>query len=439
MECSKSIKPIILVFGTALLLRTIYLILIGQAHTSDQILLLFPDSEFYVNVAEYLLGWKAVGEEALLFVGPAYGAFLSLWFALFGYSAWPILVFQILLSSLNCVLIFLIAKALLPNRPLVSLLSGMIGAISLTSISLSCSILTETLFFSLQASSLFFLILGIREDRWKWFVASGLLAGTGTLIRSVAQFWPLVMIMIVLLIPKSIDQSRKRLTIKALSAGGIAFIIMFSWAWRNYSLDHVFTLAEVGTRTARDYWASATLTEVEPNLTNRSIQTVRQGLRDKELQQYGQNETFSEKHNEDVRIVMETLQNNPVAMVRIFLSSVVLNVLMESDHLHDYQLPQFGVIWTKLDPFLTGIGPLLFILFCTGLVQLLRSSSSGLAVIVILATYFYFALMSGFTFFQGTRIFFPAQMSWTILVALSLVPIVKAFAPLSRSSISSKK
>ena len=133
-------------------MRVLYLFLISSQFGSDEILGLIPDSRRYIQVAYHILGEDAGVEYSLFLVGPGYGFLVAVFFVLFGVSVWPILILQITLSSLSCCLIYLIAKILLNDRP-VSLVAGLLASISLTSISLSAAILTETLFFFLLVVS----------------------------------------------------------------------------------------------------------------------------------------------------------------------------------------------------------------------------------------------------------------------------------------------
>ncbi|MCH8963787.1 MAG: glycosyltransferase family 39 protein, partial [Planctomycetes bacterium] len=199
---TSSVLAGVLIFFTALLLRGAWLALMCAQHEDTGLLYLAPDCARYVQIGTHLAGmaydgpaldWHsgpiyATPEGSMLWSGPGYGLFLGGYFALFGTQAWPILIAQVLMGSVNCVLVWLLAGRLgLSGR--VAAIAGTIAALSLTSISLSCMLLTETLFFTLQLTGLLCWVLAFRRNHWLWFVAAALLFGAATFVRGVTLFW----------------------------------------------------------------------------------------------------------------------------------------------------------------------------------------------------------------------------------------------------------
>lgn len=401
-------RPTLPIFLVATVLRLGYLGLLATQHTSAEVLTLFPDSARYANSASFILGWNDTGEAGLFFAGPGYDAYLALFFSLFGLSAWPVLISQAILSGLGCTLVVLIAKEAIPGCSYAPLLAGLLAALSLTSISLSSSILSESLFFVLQAASVVCLLRGIALNKWSWFLASGLLAGVAILVKPVAQLWPLAVVLVVLFMRRPVPSvPRRELLSKAVIGMALAVVVTLGWAARNGAVHGHWTVAGTGAGTARDYLAASTLVR----MTGMSLSDTR-----------AQWDALEPADN--LRIVLETARRYPVVFAEQYVLLVTRNVTARSV-LQAQQLPMLGGLWGAEWFILlqTALGFLLPLLALAGLWILPRMSAPA---VTLVAVWVYFALMSGVTFGQGSRIFYPAQMAWAVLVALAIENLAEA-------------
>jgi hypothetical protein len=395
--------PIFAVFIVALVLRLAFVFVMGQQQTSAQVLGLFPDSRRYQEGALYILGQNATGEGALLASGPGYAAFLAALFRIFGDSAWPVLATQVTLSALGCALIYLCARIALPGSQAIPLLAGLIAAFSLTSISLSGSVLTESLFFAVQAGSLCCLLYGLSRNRWPAFLAWGALAGAAVLIRPAALFWALAAFLAVALVLVTRPFRLERCLLTKAAAGlCLALLIVAGWAGRNYAVHDRWTVADVGMTTARYYWVAATLAGVEGS----DVGSVRTRWQAGAGVDNGQ-------------VVLDTLRRYPWPMAKTYLATVAANATATS-FLQENQLPGYRALWDSRWPvrILFRAGLLLLILATVGLLALVWRS---LMALLLGVTYIYFVFISGLTFWQGSRITYPAQMAGAIFAAAGAV------------------
>ncbi|MEA3297421.1 MAG: phospholipid carrier-dependent glycosyltransferase, partial [candidate division Zixibacteria bacterium] len=218
-----------------------------------------PDTDVYRLVAEYFLSGGASGEKMLFQVGPGYGLILASLQLLFGPNSLSALIFNVIVGSLGSVLIYMLAYYLIHSR-VVALVAGIIVALSTTSISLSCIILSDQPFFTIHACALVCFVLGFRTGKMSWFIAAGIAGGLGAMIRGIGQFWWLIFVLIPLLIPVS-DRFSSRLSMvkKAGLTGGIMLLVVLTWSTRNYLTHDVFTFGGNGLAAARSYWAASSV------------------------------------------------------------------------------------------------------------------------------------------------------------------------------------
>ncbi len=420
------------IFFAALLLRGAWLSLICTQHGNAELLYLAPDCARYVQIGTHLAGmaydgpapdWHsgpiyATPEGSMLWSGPGYGLFLGGWFALFGIHAWPVLIAQVLLGSVNCVLVWLLAGRLgLSGR--VALIAGTIAALSLTSISLSCMLLTETLFFTLQLTGLLCWVRAIRGNHWGWFVAAASLFGVATFVRGVTLFWPGVMLLLALLHPKrDFAGTRRALIGKTCVAVALMGAMFVGWSFRNSTRHGVFSFSEGGVLAARYFWTARTLASFDSTRNTRAIQ---EKMEAENRARYGPDgTTFAEHHRDDMAVFTAALHEHPWPMAKRFVKSAVQNATRGSE-LHVFQLPQFARTWDFLRPIIhKRTGAVILMLTFIGAALLILRPDHRAAGLILLLTYGYFCAISGFEFWQGSRICFPAQMAWAILSAVVL-------------------
>ncbi len=418
-ELSTSKRDIIVIFGTALLLRVLYLLFMADQYTSLVILHLLDDSQTYISIAKYILGVNVAGADDLLLAGPGYGYLLAAVFKLFGFTSWPTLILQIFVSSLGCVYIYKIAQILINNR-IVSLIASLLAATSLTSISLSTSILTDSLFFFLLVVAIYYFLLGINRGQWKYFIFCGVLLGISSLVRSVGLFFPAVLIFIAYVFPLSLSVlSRKSALLRSIITSLILIIVALPWAIKNKSEHDIFTVSETGALAARNYLCSKVIYQAE---SRKSLMELRDWMAAPKTVQ-GRPETARERHDHATTVIKEVFSKYPGTFIKVFFENIFENIGALST-IHTLQLPQFRNLFEiyteKL--FTKGNSLLVFFLSLIGFGLLFRDGKKREALILA-SIYCYFAFLSGFTYWQGSRIFYPAQLAWVILVAFTLYQI----------------
>ena len=360
----------------------------------------------------------ATPEGSMLWSGPGYGLFLGGYFALFGTQAWAVLIAQVLMGSVNCVLVWLLAGRLgLSGR--VAAIAGAIAALSLTSISLSCMLLTETLFFTLQLAGLLCWVWALRRNHWGWFVAAALLFGVATFVRGVTLFWPGVMLLLALLHPKrDFAGTRHALIGKTCVAVALMGAMFIGWGLRNYTQHGVFTFSEGGVLAARYFWTARTLASFD---STRNTHAMQKKMETENKTRYGPDgTTFAKHHRDDMAVFTAALREHPWPMAKRFVKSAMQNTTRGSE-LHVFQLPQFARTWDFLRPIIhKKTGAVILVLTLIGAALLIARPDHRAAGLILLMTYGYFCGISGFEFWQGSRICFPAQMAWAILIAVVL-------------------
>ena len=139
-----------------------------------------PDTNLYVNMAKDLLAGTRYFENGFFYFGFGYAVFLAFFFVIFGVKALPVLITQILLSSLACVMLYRLAMSLTKSRA-VGVLTGILAAVSYTSISLACLALSDSIFFFVFLCGLVTYIKGLETGRWRYFIVTGFLVGAAVL------------------------------------------------------------------------------------------------------------------------------------------------------------------------------------------------------------------------------------------------------------------
>ncbi|MCK4607057.1 MAG: glycosyltransferase family 39 protein [candidate division Zixibacteria bacterium] len=401
----------------ALALRVGHLLLSLSQIGLQRLSTLAPDTGAYRLVAEYFLSGGTVGEETIFQVGPGYGLILAALEWLFGPDPLPTLVFSVFMGSLGPVLVYLLAYCLIRSRT-VALITGIFVALSTTSISLSCMVLSDQPFFTIHAAALVCFVLGFRTGKTSWFVAAGIIAGLATLVRGTSQFWWFVFALVGLVVPVP-ERFPSRLAVvrKACLTGGVMLIMVLTWSARNYLEHDIFVFGGNGVSAARAYSAALA---VANHTEDADILDIRERWVQEDREYFGDHEpTMTERYYRARDHLWHTLTSHPDWFLEVFLSSVKGNVLT-GNYMVRSQTPEFLPLWNRLNA-IHGkwFAHLLFYTALLGLVFLV-ADRQHLAWILLGLTYCYFTLITGFSFWQGSRLHYPATMAWAILVSYAL-------------------
>lgn len=421
-------RDMVILFLLAVGLRLLLLIVSVDQIGTEKFLSTSPDTVNYVKMAVSLVKGTFTNEKGFFIFGPSYACFLVPFFFLFGVYAMPVILFQIVLSGVACILIFKFAM-LLTRSYAVSMIAGLLAATSYTSISLSCVLLSDSSYFFFFLIGLVLFLKGLIDGGWKYFVLSGILTGFAILCRSIGQFWPLMMIIVALTVhftarKESLDKpplSFKRRMTGMLICIGIIVLLVSSWMIRNYFIHGIPTLAYTSSGGPANV-AALTLSRLE----DRPVKEIREGWL-KQYQAENKIEKWTRENGFRMNLVQSrrALRDHPWEMLKTYLGLVWIN-LNEINHFHRILLPKYNpntVPWGhKIRD--KGWNKINFYLSMAGLLILLAARRFR-AFIILGAVYFYYASMIGFTQWQGSRLFFPGQIAWAILIAVVLVSIYR--------------
>ena len=409
----------------AFVLRLAYLLLAANHLGMAKFWNWAPDTNTYWAAASILLGeHDPIGDWALFRVGPGYAAILAVIRLVFGNNPIFPIVFSLLMGTLAPVAVFLLAYNLIKQRA-VAATAGVLAAISPVAVSLSCHILTDQTFFTLQCFALVFFVRALERRELKWYIYAGLTCGVGLLVRPSGQMWPYLFFLLPLILPlPRAYYSRFDLWKRAAVCGALALLISLSWMTRNYAVEGVFTFGTNSVITARD----CVLAQVESELTGRQIYDLRHQWSGED---HDRTPPLGEAYLLAKQRVATGYREHPDLVMKYYLRNLEENVTA-SNFYWELQLPVFvGTIRAYNHHFVKWGGYLMLVLTLGGLVWL-GFRRLYTALILLGVTWFYFTLPIGFSFWQGSRLHLSAEMAGNILVAFVLVSTVSAVKRLLR-------
>ena len=403
---------LISLFVVAIALRLLYLKLASDSLGFDHLSHYYPDSRVYLIIGDHILSWHEKGGFALLRYGPGYGLILAAIKLFFGsHLIWPLL-FSVLMGGLAPVCVYVLAMQLFNSRA-VALAAGGFSAVSLTSVALSCSILTDQPFFTLYAAALVCFVQGYKTGRIGWYALAGLLAGYGAYVRPMAQIWPVVFFFLVLVVPvTTIYRSRGDFIRRAGVTAALALLMVVGWSARNYVIHDRFIFGTVGiptirncvlAQTAQKYWGEG-----------KRVKEYRDAW-EKEDGDLSDDQYPAAFDKAWARVVAE-FKIRPTEMLGIYLH----NMLRNSVH-YNYavgkQVPAMKGFMDVLNRIVWhGLGYLLIVLTAVGIV-VMALRGQRFAAWLLAATYISFTAPVGASIWQGSRLHYPAEMAWSIVVA----------------------
>jgi 4-amino-4-deoxy-L-arabinose transferase-like glycosyltransferase len=416
-------KGLIILLSVALMVRLLYLFVMVGEVTGSQLLGLAPDTVRYVQIGQAISGNGPGDEDALVVFGPGYGFFLGLVFLLCGVSPYPILILQIIISSLGCLLLYKLGRELTDSKA-AGLIAGYLSAFSFTSVSLANYILSDCLFFFLFLLGNVLFLLGLRHNRIWWHVGAGVSVGAAILVRSIGQFWPVVMLALVFVLPphtrgRSWLAGRLAVLKKAYIAPLIALVIMGGWMTRNYVRYGVPFLAFTGAGGPARL-ALAAISQAE----NREQGEIRDAWLDDYKQAHGLDSlTWGDEYRAYTEAVRGTVQRYLWAMLDEYRKLIWENIGAMNELYHS-QIPLHKDEIAEVMNRMKGYG-LHYAAFCLGLVSgmIMLWRRRWRLLIFLGMVYVYFALMVGFTRWQGSRLFYPGQIAWSVAIGFLVIAI----------------
>ncbi len=396
-------------FLVALTMRLGYLWLAVRHLTLDGFWRYAPDTNLYLYVAQHIQSHHFLGDYGLLRIGPGYALILAAIQSVFGNDPLYPILFSVLMGCLAPIFVYLLAWHLTQNRT-VAFISGFFSALSLTSVALSCHILTDQPFFTFHAAALVCFVLGFRTGKVKWFAIAGLVAGYAAYIRPVGQLWPYLFFLIPLVLPRQeVFSSRTDMLRRVGVTGAVMLVMVLGWSARNYVVHDLFTFGTNGVLTVR----SCLVAQVT---ADRTRETNIVGYRDLWEEEDGDRdlERFEGAAARAKVRVIEALKEYPGPMFRAYFRNLEDNI-KASNHYAQGQVPELagfmGLLNTAVKRWL---GWLIAVMTLAGIGFLWRDKYH-LAAALLGVAYAYFTLILGASFWQGSRLHYPAEMAWAIL------------------------
>lgn len=428
-------RDLLILFLVALAIRVGFLLLVLNDLKLADLLANAPDTRIYVDTARGMLGMRPSCSDAIFIFGVGYAAFLTPFFLIFGQAALPVLLVQMLLSSIGCLLLYKLGKELTGSKG-VGLLAGYIAATSFTSISLANFVLSDCLFFFLILLGSVLFLRGMDSGRRGHFISSGLIIGAAVLVRAIGQFWPLVIILLIMILPTP-DVPRRGLTgwiilrRRALLAPLIAGAIIGGWMARNYMIKDVATVSFASAGGPANVACTA-LVETFHREPGEIMDSWFEDFRQRTGMGPGD---FSFVDNYRARSLFSSIvtRRYPRPTWRVYRALVWENMTAPNElfvaQLPQYRWPLQGFENWYVEHRLNTIAVWLSLAGLAALVICRRWR----AFLFLGLTYAYFASMIGFTHWQGSRLFYPGQIAWSVIIAFLIVKAMQGMNWLIRA------
>jgi hypothetical protein len=407
---------LVAVFLAALIPRLIFFILMVNQVPSERMVGFPPDVKQYVASANAIREKFDFDTEGVVTFGPGYPTFLALIEFLISPNTYILILFQIVLSSLGTLLVAAFAFELTEDLR-IGLIAGLLNAFSLTPIFLANMLLSETVFFTVMALGFFLFLKALKTEKAVYFLLTSLLLAAAALTRSAGQFLFLVMLlMAVAYAGPELRRNRKgffKKLIWPLVTIGLIILMLAAWAVRNerlYGFRQVALAGPIG--------LSKLVTAIQAEIDGVSYEHASLAFT-KEVDalisdsgSYYQVFSFHAQNR-----LGHLVRKHPLSVLKVFTANVFDKIIDEWGEQY-YLLPRWNSELKKITSWIykKGLHYRVTLLSIIGTIILVLQKKYRI-IIVLVAIYVYFALSSGFTFQQSNRIFYPAQLSWTVLTA----------------------
>jgi hypothetical protein len=203
---------------------------------------------------------------------------------------------------------------------------------------------------------------------------------------------------------------------RSLWTPAILLVFVLTWSAYNYAHHGLFTLTSNGARSAWLYLGARALAMNTPGL---DTETARDQIAADLETQAGPSQSEADMYRYSASRITELTRQHPGWVVRAFIHNVKEN-LQESNYDLYRQLPQCK---TALDLFTRQARDHLnewsFVGALLGLALLIKQKNH-LAWVTLGCTLAIFTFVTGFSFWQGSRLHYPAEMAWSILLSFFL-------------------
>jgi hypothetical protein len=414
--------PFFYVFVTALVIRLAYLLAMAGQIDLGNIIAISPDTNLYIESATAISDRFDFTTKGVLVFGPGWPLFLAVPVFFFGQHSLVLILVQILLSSFGAWLTAQLAYQLIHNKP-VAIIAGLFNAISLTSITLGVALLSDTLFFVLVLAGLSLFLRSMETGHRSLSVWAGLAFSWAALTRGVGMFLFIMLILIAITYRNHRNGapfvSRKTKIRNALLSIMIIVFCVTAWGVRNYA---VYGLSHISFSGPRGFSKLICLTRSQSDGIEYDeclSEFAAQAASDAESEN-----DFYRHYNRHVQSSFIKLAfDHPMQMGKALVKNIIDNIHCESE-LQYLQLPEWRQGFSRLAQVIysKGLDYRASLLALIGLILLIWRHKYRPALILAFI-WIYFALFSGLTLWQGSRIFYPGQIAWGILASYTLVSL----------------
>ncbi len=228
-------RALLLVLLTGLVLRLLFITLFS--HWDEGAMM---DSSRYRRVALNIIAGRGFAEWRFpsAFSPPLYPYFMAAVIRLFGESAIPVKVIQVLFSTLTCYFVYRIGKELFNRR--IGLIAALGTALNPEIIVLAGSLYTETLYIFISCLVFAVLAVAVRHpEKKRIWLYTGILMALAILTRHILILFPVYLLMFAAVFP-----SLRHLVKPTASAAMICYLLLVPWTVRNYVVfDHFVPVA----------------------------------------------------------------------------------------------------------------------------------------------------------------------------------------------------
>lgn len=402
----------LIIFLTSLLLRVWFFSLMYSGVDSTKWQSLSPDIVHYSKSAEAIAAGFNFDTYGVKTFGPGYPVFLAVIQTLSDHSPVIMLLLQLGLSSLVTVLLALLAYRITGDAR-VALLTGLLNAVSITAISLANIFLSETFFVALTAIGLLLSLRSFERRSLLLACLSGLCLGAAVLTRSIGVAFPLVVLVFAALGDRQKLPARLRLSFVGIGAAVLTTVLGLS-----LTLDGKTVVAGAFPSAMARIIRAVDAREMQISIVEATKRFENQcsGLADSaKVDYYDAYRTLAKQR------FAQLLAEKPFAVFRVFVGNINYNMHNEFSMMR-VQLPSIDPIYNKYRIWSEkkGLNYRVSLFALVGAVILLvrRQWQVCLPLVLIFG---YFSVMSGFSDLQTSRIFYPAQIAWGILVSVALL------------------
>jgi 4-amino-4-deoxy-L-arabinose transferase-like glycosyltransferase len=403
----------------ALILRLAFLQSLIASFGEGRLATFSPDMRNYWESAQRIFHETRFDDETILIFGPGYPTFVAAVGAIVGMDPYRILTVQIVLSSLTGILLALLVTEITGRRTY-GLIAGALYATSLLAVEIAAFMWSEAVFLLMLTTSLLLLIRGLRIGSYWYHLLSGGLLACAILTRSFGQFIPLIYITIGVTYAWPLSRTRwpvvRKQMLGALIAAAIPIIVCCGWVVRNHEVHGVSQLA-LASPTALSRTASLAISESRGITMKQADSTFWAEV--KRHPQYAQipHRVFIDA---SVAAFNEQLMTRTWPFLALLVRNCWDNITTESAPGSLPPKPRWIDKPLNLIAQIPGFEYRGVLLMGLGAAVFWRARNYK-ALIILLLFCAYFGVVGTFAVNQGSRIFFPAQLTGLALTAAAWV------------------